>query len=102
MDKNVGVIHGTLQTRVVYHHILCMFSKGTRIKDSNEAEVLAILEALRIFPHHFQAIIIVESNSSNAISWVTISDRGSFSLVLMRSKCWKPIFRWTFIDSLGQ
>lgn len=66
MDKNVGVIHGTLQTRVVYHHILGMFSKGTRIKDSNEAEVLAILEALRISPLHFQDIIIVESNSSNA------------------------------------
>ena len=47
-----------------------MFSKHVGIKDSNEAEVLAILEALRIdhtFYHHY---LIVESDSTNAISWV--------------------------------
>lgn len=28
---------------------MCLFSKGVGVRDSNETEVLAILEALRIF-----------------------------------------------------
>ena len=33
--------------------ILSMFSKSVAVRDSNEAEVLAILEALRIFSRSF-------------------------------------------------
>lgn len=47
--------------------ILCMFSKGVRVKDSNEVEVLAILEAWRIYLRSFQSGLIVESDSFNAI-----------------------------------
>lgn len=47
------------------------FSKGVWIRDSNEAEVLAILEALRIFSRSFQGSLIVESDSSKAILWVS-------------------------------
>ena len=47
-----------------------MFSKHTGVCDSNEAEVLAILEALRCFSRNFHGVLIVESDSSNAIAWV--------------------------------
>ena len=48
-----------------------MFSKHTGICDSNEADVLAILEGLRCFSRNFHGVLIVESDSSNAITWVT-------------------------------
>lgn len=51
--------------------ILCKFSKGVGIKDSNKAEALAILQALRICSHSFQLMLIVECDSRNGISWVT-------------------------------
>lgn len=39
--------------------------------ESNEAEVVAILEALRIFASSsFQDLLIVDSDSLNAITWV--------------------------------
>ena len=47
-----------------------MFSKHVGIKDSNEAEVLAILEAFRIYHTSCHHYLIVESDSANAISWV--------------------------------
>ena len=50
-----------------------MFSKSVGVRDSNEVEVLAILEALRIFSRSFMGSLIVESDSSNAFSWVTSS-----------------------------
>lgn len=37
---------------------------------TNEAKVLVILEALRIFSSSFLGNLIVESNYSNAISWM--------------------------------
>ena len=47
-----------------------MFSKHVGIKDSNEAEILAILEALRIIHTLQHHVLIVESDLANAISWV--------------------------------
>lgn len=47
-----------------------MFSKHVGIRYSNEAEVLVILEALRIFCPTYQQHLIVESNSLNVVSWV--------------------------------
>lgn len=47
--------------------ILYLFSKGVGIKDSNETEVLAVFEALRIFSHSFQGRLIVESDNFNAV-----------------------------------
>lgn len=50
--------------------ILCLFSKGVGVRDSNGAEVLANLEALRIFSWSFQGSLIVESDSFHDTSWV--------------------------------
>ena len=36
---------------------------------TNEAEVLAISEALRIYYHSFQVSLIIESDSFNVVSW---------------------------------
>lgn len=49
--------------------LLYMFSKNVGIKDSNEAEILAILEALRIYHRPFQYPLVVESDSMNAVYW---------------------------------
>lgn len=47
-----------------------MFSKHIEVRDLNEAEVLAILEVLRLYSKYFLDKLIVEINSLNAISWV--------------------------------
>lgn len=51
-------------------------------KDSNEAKVLAILEALRLFRVSFQQHLIVESKSFNVISWVSNSAIGPWKFYL--------------------
>ena len=51
--------------------VIFLFTRNVGMKESNEAEVLAILQALQIFSSSFQGRLIVESDSSNAISWVT-------------------------------
>lgn len=53
--------------------VLYMFSKHVEIKDSNEVDVLAILEALRIYRSSYHQSLTVESDSShstNAIAWM--------------------------------
>lgn len=47
-----------------------MFSKHLCAEDSNEAEVMPILEALQIFLTTFQDNLIVERDSSNVILWM--------------------------------
>lgn len=44
-----------------------MFSKHAGAKESNEAEVMLMLEALCIFPASFRGKLIVESDSANAV-----------------------------------
>ena len=51
--------------------VLFMFFKYVGICDSNEVEVLAILEALRCFVRYLNDNVIVESDSSNAVAWVS-------------------------------
>ena len=51
--------------------VLLMFSKHVGVRDSNKVELLAILEALRCFSRFFHGSFIVESDSSNVISWVS-------------------------------
>ena len=54
--------------------VLVMFSKHVGTMESNEAEVLAILEVVRIFASSsFNSRLEVESDSLNAISWVSSS-----------------------------
>lgn len=64
-----------------------MFCKHVGIKDSNKAEDLAILEALRICSSLFTERSIVEIDSLNAILWVSNSKVGpwKFYFPLMRS-----------------
>lgn len=49
-----------------------MFSISIGVWDSNEAEVMSILEALRIFSHSFKGSLIVESDSSNVVHGLLI------------------------------
>ena len=73
-----------------------------------KAEVLIVLEALRIFSI-LQDSSIVESDSSNAISWVShgigsvvaFTSHESFNFVLMRSRPWFLIFTLSFIIKSG-
>lgn len=57
-----------LTTQSIVNHILCLFSEEEGIRDSNEVEVLAISEVLRIFSRSFHGRLIVESDSYNVIS----------------------------------
>lgn len=50
--------------------LLLMFSKNVGIKKSNDTEVLAVLEILRLFYSSFCDILLVESDSI-AISWIS-------------------------------
>lgn len=65
-----------------------MFSKYIGVRDSNEVKALAILEALLMFRVH-QTKVIVKSDSSDAIAWVSASNGvlGSSTSFLMRSRC---------------
>ena len=50
-----------------------IFSKAVGAMDSNQAELLAILEALMVFVESdfFTSLsLIIESDSSNTVSWV--------------------------------
>lgn len=51
--------------------VLISFSKSIGDRDSNEAEVLAILEALRIYLGSLNKSLIMENDTSNAISSVS-------------------------------
>lgn len=48
-----------------------MFSKSMGCMEPNEVEVLGMLEALRLFVHHFPNKLVVESDSLNSIAWVS-------------------------------
>lgn len=48
--------------------VLLLFSKHVGVYDSNEEEVLAILEGLRLFSIRHDGVLLMKSDSSNAIS----------------------------------
>lgn len=50
--------------------MLALFSKSMGYMESNEAQILAILEALQLFIHHFRNNLTVERDSLNVISLV--------------------------------
>lgn len=56
------------------------FCKYIRVKDSNRAEVLAILDALSPYSGIFLEQFIVESESLNAISWVNSREESPWKL----------------------
>ena len=54
--------------------VLALFSKHVGCMESNEVEVLAILEAIRIFSYfYFHSSLVVKSDSLIAMSWVSSS-----------------------------
>lgn len=53
-----------------------LFLKKIGVKESSDTEVLAILEALQMFVHYSVDKLILESNSSNAITWISSFDMG--------------------------
>lgn len=59
--------------------VLAMFSKHVGCMESNEAGMVAILEALQIFTPSFNTKLVVESDSMNGISWV-----GAFFSILFQ------------------
>ncbi|XXG59908.1 hypothetical protein AAC387_Pa04g1911 [Persea americana] len=71
--------------------VIIMFSKHIGICDSNEAEVLATLEALQLFPRDCFEALIVESDSSNAVT--RVSNRKTFP--------WKLQFHFNEIEELS-
>lgn len=57
----------------------CLMTRGRLLRDSNEAEALVILKALRIFSF-VSGRLIVERDSFNAISWVSLDVRKLWKL----------------------
>lgn len=53
--------------------VLLIFSKNVGVKESNKTEVMAILEVLQLF-FSFPDRLIVESDSSNTISWISFME----------------------------
>lgn len=72
-----------------------MFSNGIGVRDSNEAEVLAILKAMRIFSSSFQGCLIMESDSSSSMSWVSHTESRPWKL----HSCFNKIMSF-FLDSM--
>lgn len=60
--------------------ILIMFSKHVGVCNSNEEEVLAILEALRLFSKGYGCPLVKESDSSNTIAWVSKQKANTWKL----------------------
>lgn len=80
-------------------NVLFMFSKYVGAKDSSEAGVLAILEAIHSYSCGLCDYLIIESDSSNAISWMKTLERlalESFSTTFKRSKRLLHLFKCAF------
>ena len=56
--------------------ILYIFSKHAGNKESSEAKVLAILEAPRIFSRSFHGLLVVKSDLSNVVAWISSTGVG--------------------------
>lgn len=60
--------------------VLFMFSKHADLRESNEVDMLSTLKALMIFLYSFHGRVIVENDSTNAISWLTSMEEGRWKL----------------------
>lgn len=58
-----------LQLKKVCFSLYLLFPKHVCVKDSNEAEVLAILKALHLYNSTFQENLIMEITFLNDVSW---------------------------------
>ena len=71
--------------------VLLMFPKSVGIRDSNEVEVLAILEAFQIFLASFHGPLVVESDSTNVVGWLLKPD----------SRPWKFQFHFNTLKKIS-
>lgn len=80
-----------------------MFYKHVGVEDSNEAEALADLEALRIHSHVFSNSSIVESDSSNSsiVESDSFDSFNALSWVTFKRFPWKFHFYFNEIKSLS-
>lgn len=51
--------------------VLALFSKAIGCMETNDVDFVSIVEMRHILVASFQAMLIVESNSKNVISWVS-------------------------------
>lgn len=79
-----------------------ILSKSKYFKDSNEAEVVAILEALRMFVGVYNLKLVVKNDSPNAIGWVSTSNGGPwrFHFIVNESKFLSSMIQVEFSDVL--
>lgn len=68
--------------------MLIKFSKSMAIKNSNKAKVMAILKALRMLDDVYNVKLVMKSDSSNAIVWISTSsgDLWRFHFILKEIK----------------
>lgn len=64
--ENIGGVIGNFEGQV-----LLSFSKFIGVRDSNEVEILVIVEALRLCASSIQEMLMVASDSSNVVSCVS-------------------------------
>lgn len=60
--------------------------KHVGVKNSNEVEVMAILEALTNVSPYFQEKLIPESDTTDAVSWVPSSVNGPWQFRFLLNK----------------
>lgn len=69
--------------------VLLIFSNNEGLQESNEIKVLAILEALRLLFSSFHEQLLVESDFSNAISWISSKEGPwKFHFLFLEIKYW--------------
>lgn len=56
--------------------------------DSNEVEVLAILEALRCFSSYYHGVLIMESDSSNVVAGVSNRKASPWKFQFLFNEIW--------------
>lgn len=69
--------------------ILHMFSVNVQVKESNEAEVMVILDAVWLFLRSYRAKLMVGCNSANAMKWASHFDSRSSQLDVVFLSCSK-------------
>lgn len=77
--------------------VLFPFSKFISIQDSNEVEIVVILEVLKFYVGFFQEPLIIESDSNNAISKASsvIGCPWKFHFYLNKSILYLFLQRWS-------
>ncbi|XXG62313.1 hypothetical protein AAC387_Pa05g0690 [Persea americana] len=65
------------------------FSKHVGVRDSNEADLLTILEGLILFSRGYGVPLVLKSGSSNTIDWVSKQKASPWKLQLHFNEIWE-------------